>query len=121
MKRPVPFSHRLRYAFENTLSAGPIAIIGWLALLSLAIVLVAAAIIALFGIPADPEAGESWGFLEAAWNHAEELGVGFHALGQHGRFWVLSRLRFEAERYPEWGSAVALLDDHMIEKTQPLR
>lgn len=47
-------------------------------------------------------------FLEAAWNHAEALGVGFHALGQHGRFWVLSRLRIEALRYPEWGSAVVL-------------
>src|SRR4051794_27571903 len=68
MKRPVTWSDSLRYHFENTLSAGPIAIIGWLAVVSLAIVLAGAAAIALVGISFDPEAKEGTGFFEAAWN-----------------------------------------------------
>jgi ion channel POLLUX/CASTOR len=68
MKRSVTWSDTLRYHFENTLSAGPIAIIGWLAVVSLAIVLVGATVIALFGISFDPNAEEGAGFVEGAWN-----------------------------------------------------
>lgn len=44
-------------------------------------------------------------FLEAAWNHAEALGVGYSHLASQGKFWVLSRLRIEAQGYPAWRSA----------------
>lgn len=47
-------------------------------------------------------------FLEAAWNHAEALGVGFSHLQQQGRYWVLSRLVLEMPRPPIWGSAATL-------------
>jgi medium-chain acyl-[acyl-carrier-protein] hydrolase len=47
-------------------------------------------------------------FLDAAWNHAEALGIGFHHMATLGKFWVLSRLRFEVRHYPFWGSAVTL-------------
>jgi acyl-ACP thioesterase len=47
-------------------------------------------------------------FLEAAWNHAEALGVGFAHLGQQGKVWVLSRLRIEVDRHPVWGDAATL-------------
>jgi medium-chain acyl-[acyl-carrier-protein] hydrolase len=47
-------------------------------------------------------------FLEAAWNHAEALGVGYRHLASQGKFWVLSRLRIEAQRYPAWGSVGTL-------------
>lgn len=47
-------------------------------------------------------------FLEAAWNHAEALGVGFSHLGRQGKFWVLSRLLLEVQHYPAWGSAATL-------------
>lgn len=47
-------------------------------------------------------------FLEAAWNHAQALGVGFSDLGSQGKFWVLSRLRLEARGYPAWGSMATL-------------
>jgi medium-chain acyl-[acyl-carrier-protein] hydrolase len=47
-------------------------------------------------------------FLEAAWNHAEALGLGFGHLGRQGKFWVLSRLLLEARQYPRWGSAATL-------------
>jgi medium-chain acyl-[acyl-carrier-protein] hydrolase len=47
-------------------------------------------------------------FLEAAWNHADALGVGFGELARQGKFWVLSRLRMEVYRSPVWGSATTL-------------
>ncbi len=47
-------------------------------------------------------------FLEAAWNHAEALGVGFSNLAGQGRLWVLSRLLVAVDDYPVWGSAVTL-------------
>jgi acyl-ACP thioesterase len=47
-------------------------------------------------------------FLEAAWNHAEALGVGFNRLQAQGKFWVLARLRIEVRQYPGWGDRVTL-------------
>lgn len=47
-------------------------------------------------------------FLEAAWNHAESLGVGFNYLQNQQKFWVLSRLLMELERPPAWGSPVTV-------------
>ena len=47
-------------------------------------------------------------FLEAAWNHAEALGLGFSHLQSQGKFWVLARLRCEMLQYPTWGDRVIL-------------
>jgi len=47
-------------------------------------------------------------FLEAAWNHAEALGVGFGELAQQHRLWVLARLVIKVQRYPGWGDLVRL-------------
>ena len=44
--REITWRDKLRYRFENTLSSGTIAIIGWLALLSTAIVVLASLILA---------------------------------------------------------------------------
>lgn len=56
---------RLRYAFDNSLARGPIALIGWLALLSAVVVVTGAAIIVLLGVtPAD---GADLSPAEAAW------------------------------------------------------
>jgi hypothetical protein len=57
--------HRLRYEFDKSMAAGPIALIGWLAIISLIVIAVAAAIIALLHIA--PEGGDAMGFGEAAW------------------------------------------------------
>lgn len=57
-------SAKLRYSFENTLSKGPIAIIGWLALLSLAIIFVAAVLMAVFRVGY----GDNGSFVENFWN-----------------------------------------------------
>lgn len=63
-RTPVSLSARLRYSFENTLSKGPIAIIGWLGLLSLAIILVSAILMAMFKVGY----GENGSFIENFWN-----------------------------------------------------
>lgn len=47
-------------------------------------------------------------FLEAAWNHAEALGVGYSHLAAEGRMWVLSRLLIHLSQYPAWGETVRL-------------
>ena len=47
-------------------------------------------------------------FLEAAWNHAEALGVGFSHLVTQSKYWVLSRLLLEVQQYPFWGSTAIL-------------
>jgi len=59
------FQERVRYWFDNTLSRGPIALIGWLALASLAIVATAAFLVVLLRIT--PTGSEQPGLLEAAW------------------------------------------------------
>jgi medium-chain acyl-[acyl-carrier-protein] hydrolase len=47
-------------------------------------------------------------FLEAAWNHAEAMGVGFEYMRRQGKGWVLSRLLCEVREYPVWRSQVTL-------------
>ena len=49
----------------------------------------------------------SW-FLEAAWNHAEQLGFGYRKLAEAGLLWVLSRLAIEIDCLPEWGEPIQL-------------
>jgi acyl-ACP thioesterase len=47
-------------------------------------------------------------FLEAAWNHAEALGVGFGELAKENRLWVLARLLIKIDCYPNWSDIVTL-------------
>lgn len=47
-------------------------------------------------------------FFEAAWNHAEALGVGFSHLAAQKQFWVLSRLAIKIDRCPTWGQNLRL-------------
>lgn len=57
---------RLRYAFDNTLAKGTIALIAWLAFITLAAIVIFAAIIAVAHIKNEGDA-ESLSFIEAAW------------------------------------------------------
>lgn len=59
------FRARLRYEFDKTMAAGPIALIGWLGLVSLLTIILAGAIVALFGIA--PAGQESMSFIEGFW------------------------------------------------------
>jgi voltage-gated potassium channel Kch len=64
MFRP-EFIARIRYEFDKTMAAGPIALIGWLGLISLAIITVAGAVVSLFSIV--PEGDEDISFIEGFW------------------------------------------------------
>jgi len=64
MFRP-EFIARIRYEFDKTMAAGPIALIGWLGLISLAIITVAGAVLSLFSIV--PEGDEDISFIEGFW------------------------------------------------------
>ncbi len=67
MQKPT-FGEKVRYYFENTMSAGPGGVIKWLALASLFMVLVLGLLILVFGIKSSPEAeAEKLGFIEGAW------------------------------------------------------
>jgi K+/H+ antiporter YhaU regulatory subunit KhtT len=57
---------KFRYYFENTISAGPINLIKWLALVSLFSVMVLGVVIVAFGISSAPDS-EGLGFVEGAW------------------------------------------------------
>src|SRR5690554_2713727 len=66
--REITWRDKLRYRFENTLSKGTIANIGWLALASTAIVVTAALILAAMRIGQDPDDHEHpYGFFEGMW------------------------------------------------------
>jgi len=56
---------RARYQFDKSMAAGPIALIAYLALISLILIAVAGAVLALFGI--SPAGGERLSFFEGFW------------------------------------------------------
>ena len=47
-------------------------------------------------------------FQEAAWNHAEHLGVGYSHLSRRGQVWLLSRMMVVVDSYPVWGQSVVV-------------
>src|ERR1051325_6330016 len=68
--RKATFGERLRYAFDKSLSGGTISLIGWLALASVLIVLVATAILLWTGIAPDAPEGQdpqAFSLAEAFW------------------------------------------------------
>ncbi|RPI12818.1 MAG: potassium transporter TrkA [Ignavibacteriae bacterium] len=60
-----PLITRLRYKFDNQMSAGVIALIGWLAAISLVLIIIAAIILTFTGFA--QEGSESVGFIEGTW------------------------------------------------------
>lgn len=65
-KRQITFSDRLRYAFDNTMTSGTIALIGWLAFFSFLMILVAAIIIAVMSL-SQSDANQNVDFIEGFW------------------------------------------------------
>ncbi len=65
MNDRISFGERARYAFDKSMAAGPIALIGYLAVISVVIVALAGLFLALTGIA--PEGGERLSFLEGFW------------------------------------------------------
>ena len=63
MNKP-SFFDRARYFFDNTMSRGPIALIGWLALLSAVVILIVTVFVWVAGIAAEATLGEQmWAYL----------------------------------------------------------
>jgi ion channel POLLUX/CASTOR len=66
--REITWRDKLRYRFENTLSRGTIAIIGWLALVSVAIIVLASLVLLLMRVGQDPADHEHpYGLFEGMW------------------------------------------------------
>ena len=66
MNKP-SFLDRARYFFDNTMSRGPVALIGWLALLSAAVILVVAVFVWIVGIAAEATLGDQmWAYMMQA-------------------------------------------------------
>ncbi|KQV34598.1 MULTISPECIES: hypothetical protein [unclassified Rhizobium] len=65
MSRNTGLAARLRYEFDKSMAAGPIALIGWLAVISLIVIVIAGAFLAITRIA--PEGGEPVSFFEGAW------------------------------------------------------
>lgn len=63
--RQIRFGDRLRYAFDNSMSRGAIALIGYLGLVSVGLILLAT--FAVVALHIHPEGSGSLGFMEAAW------------------------------------------------------
>lgn len=63
--KPISFSQRIRYKFDQLMSKGPIAMIALLAILSCVVVVTAGAVLALFQIT--PEGSEPMNFIEGVW------------------------------------------------------
>jgi voltage-gated potassium channel Kch len=80
---------RLRYEFDKSMSAGPVALIGWLAILSLIVIVIAA--IVLVALNLAPEGQAAADFPEALWSSlmrsmdagtvAGDTGWGFRTVG----------------------------------------
>jgi voltage-gated potassium channel Kch len=60
--KSIPFRRRLRYRFDNLMSRGPIALIGWLFIASIALIAVISSLVVAWGI--DPN---DRSFLDVAW------------------------------------------------------
>ncbi len=58
---------RLAYAFDNSLARGPIVIIAYLALLSIALIVVLATLVWVTGVAPEAESGDKPGFVGIAW------------------------------------------------------
>jgi voltage-gated potassium channel Kch len=65
MKTSNTWRARLRYEFDKSMAGGAIALIGWLALISLVVISLAGAFLAVTGIA--PEGGEPVSFIEGTW------------------------------------------------------
>ena len=46
--------------------------------------------------------------IEAAWAHAQVMDWGYDSLKSNNLFWVLSRMYFQVEKYPDWQDTIVL-------------
>lgn len=65
--RKITFTDRLRYQFDNIMSKGSIALIGWLFIMSAVLILLASLVVVVTGIAPVGEDGTATGFWGMAW------------------------------------------------------
>jgi voltage-gated potassium channel Kch len=65
--RNITFMERLRYAFDNTMSRGVIALIGWLAVVSVVLIFIASIAVSLSGNVPVHDDGRPFNVFEVAW------------------------------------------------------
>jgi voltage-gated potassium channel Kch len=65
--KPITFASRLRYQFDNIMSKGTIALIGWLFILSVLLIVIVALGVFATGVAPTQEDGNPLGFLDLAW------------------------------------------------------
>jgi len=65
--KKITLTNRLRYRFDNIMSKGSIALIGWLFILSAIMILVVSVIVVLAGIGPTQDNGAAVGFWEMTW------------------------------------------------------
>jgi voltage-gated potassium channel Kch len=65
--RKITLTDRLRYQFDNTMTKGPVALIGWLFILSAVMIVIISLIVVATGISPLQEGGTRLGFWEVAW------------------------------------------------------
>jgi voltage-gated potassium channel Kch len=111
---------RLRYAFDNTLSRGPIGLVAWLALLSAAIILGVSGLLYLAASPAD-RAGFDDSYLRLAWNSLlHTLGTG--SLGDQGSLpYLAAMLAITLAGIFLLSSLIGLITSAIDERLQRLR
>jgi voltage-gated potassium channel Kch len=64
----ITLSRRLRYAFDNTMSKGPAALIGWLLVITVVMVALFASVVVFADLTPAAEDGSKPGFLSALWS-----------------------------------------------------
>lgn len=68
MRKAAGLKERLRYEFDKSMAAGAVALVGWLALISVVVIVLAAVVLVGTGIA--PEGAENLGYVEAIWEAA---------------------------------------------------
>lgn len=68
--KQVTFTDRLRYQFDNTMSKGAIALIGWLFIVSMVMILCTSLVVIIGGLAPAPAEGGSLSFWEVIWMSA---------------------------------------------------
>jgi len=65
--RKITFKDRFRYFFDNTMSRGPVALIAWLFIMSIAMIAVVSAVVFVAGFAPPAEGAAGGGFVQIAW------------------------------------------------------
>ncbi|MBC7870203.1 MAG: potassium transporter TrkA, partial [Chitinophagaceae bacterium] len=76
--KKITFADRFRYFFDNTMSRGPIALIGWLAVVTLVLIICVTLIVSLTGVSPQRDDGTSLNSIEVVWlsfMHAMDAGA----------------------------------------------